>query len=516
MATKQIEEQLGKMNKIMERKENIFIDEYLLIPDAVSGIQKISFVHLFPGVGQVMNNGAQITVQGVLRYCVGYISEDPFSSFRTLTGRIEYSEIVTHFDGVENEGFIVPKFSIDKMDYAAINSRKVSLNAVIQMQLTMYGCQNNSYVVDIDHEEGVELLKRDEKGYKLADVKFIEDQSKGTLKIVSEVDEIGEIAWVNITQVKPHERLVDEESCLDLNIFAEVGYISSAGKLEIESVEWKAEKALYLDGNRMHSKRIYRCWIKDVKADAAEDEDGEMRVISISLDYGVFMEAYEETDLEYVEDAYFLDATETCEVETLQIIKEINTVHKTFEVKDYYEGVGSFKDVCITSSHIKWEHELQGGEVFVSGKIHMRGVLIPMEGEGVIGIEIEMSISQTLSLDSSHVQTKDDIHMVLEIEDILVSYIDEQKAEFQVNLRAEMHVFETKSVTVLKSIEKAEKIEKSNESESLMRVYYVSEGECSWEVCKRYRICKELLQAYNTEHDLENLEKGTLLVIGEA
>jgi hypothetical protein len=503
---------VGKMVKVSEKQENIFVDEYVILPDSLGGIGKIIFMDLFPSLHTVEKRESKVDLLGVLRYRISYVAEDPFSSIKVMEGEIDIKGQVDFQDSRMSDAVVHTDCRIESVDYSVINSKKVSINAVIKANCALFQQSIEPYLSMDGEDDTAALLKREERLYSLRELKQQDFEVKGKLHIEFEKNEISQVATARIAEIRTETKAMEDGMSLDFYIRAQVGYVDSVGTFCFEYIDFEGQKMMDIEPNYDNVQYILKHTVRDLKVEVMEDNDGEQRVLDLTVDVDVMAEIYEETTIEYLQDIYFMDSKEELVVKEIEILKNLDRLEKSFEERAYYEGVGNFKEVYITSSHLDFTDLKKDHLVDLNGKILMRGILIPEEENAIPkGIEIEMPFTHTIALgmDTRAVEPR----VYLRVEDILVSYIDEQKAEFQVYLKAEVELMEKKTIRVVEDVIKGESIEEVDDSSAVVKLYYTCPQDTLWTVCKKYRVKQDALVSINEDLDLEHLETGTMMLI---
>jgi hypothetical protein len=514
MAGEFLEDSIGKLVKVSLKSENIFVDEYVIVPDALSGVGKIVFVNLFPGIKKVdkIVGGAQL--KGGLRYHIGYIADDPFSSIKVLTGDIDYSGEVSLDEIGDLKNYVKANCRIDKLDYSIINSKKISLNVVIKADYEFCAWNREQYVVDGNYGKDAETLKKSETVFSLVDIKEEEFEVTGRIQIPFDQDEISQVALSNLKQYTSDIQEKDGRVWIDIHGKVEAGYISSQGKFYVESEDFEWEKSINLDSILDKLKYTLTTSLKDLEIYLTEDGDGELRILEYVAKFDSFLEIYEEVQMEYLEDVYFLKSEGKVEVKEIEVLKDILSTQKTIDLQAFYEGMGNFRDVTITSSFVDFDVSQEENQIIVDGKVFMRGILIPEEeGDFAKGIEIELPFTNPIYIKNDGVLNFENTRVNLAIEDVSASFIDNQKTEFLVNIRVDIEVLETKKVEVVCDVEQGDLIEAQDDQSSIVKLYYTTPDDNLWNICKRYKVKKEELKEINEGLNFDSLESGVMVLI---
>jgi hypothetical protein len=514
MAGEFLEDSIGKLVKASLKSGNIFIDEYVIIPDALSGVGKIVFVNLFPGVKKVDQVSSGAHLKGVLRYNIGYIADDPFSSVKVLSGEIDFSGDVS-LEGIgELESFVKTNCRIDKIDYSVINSKKISLNVVIKADFEFCFWRREPYVVDGNYGKEAQTLKKTETVFSLVDIKEEEFAVTGRIQIPFDQDEISQVALANVKQYTGDIREEDGRIWVKIKGEVEAGYISTQGKLHVESADFGEERSIHVDTILDGLKYTMNASLKDIDTYLTEDGDGELRVLEYTTTFDALIEIYEEVQMEYLEDVYFLKSEGDVEVKEIEVLKDILNYKKSINLQAFYEGMGSFHDVYVTSSFIDFGAREEENQIIVDGKVIIRGVLIPQEeGEFAKEIEVDMPFTNAIAMDDFEDINFENMRLNLTIEEVSVSFIDNQKTEFDVNIRADIGMFKTKKIEVVCDVEQGAGIEIQDEQSAIVKLYYTSSNDTLWNICKKYKVKKEELQDINGDLNFDALEDGAMVLI---
>ena len=145
---------------VNDRKEmtQITLDDDMNVPD-----NRPDMINLIQQKGdivleEVKANENQAWIKGNLNFLVMYISDNEERRIQSIEGKIPFEEYV-HMEGLKAGEQIRAEGELEDLRIGIINSRKMSIQAVVTLQVTTEEMLEEEISVDIADKNGMEFWK---------------------------------------------------------------------------------------------------------------------------------------------------------------------------------------------------------------------------------------------------------------------------------------------------------------------------------------------------------------------
>lgn len=306
--------ELIKKNIHMNRWKNnvatqITLDDDFIVPDTMDDMAQVILDTGDIQIETVKNQGEKVTIKGKLSFHVLYRKEE--GGLQTLAGSIPFEEQI-NVPGVEDKDYISVNWELEDLNAGIINSRKLSMKAIISLDVRVETIHDTDAAVDIRNNMvgtdniQVESLKRS------VDVAAIAVRRKDTHRIKEDISlpgnkpNINQILWSEMklrgVNTKPLDGTVRVEG--ELMVF--VIYSGEGEGVPIqwleESIPFSGEVELPEATEGMVPVITVRLLHKEMEE--KPDYDGEMREFEVDAVLELDMKLYREEQVELLSDLY--------------------------------------------------------------------------------------------------------------------------------------------------------------------------------------------------------------------
>ncbi len=372
--TKQIE-----TNRVERRMTNQFmLDEDFNVPDSKNDVQSIVMSDGRVRIDEVKPVENYLRVQGKVEFQVLYVAEGFEPTFSCLEGKIPFVEMVYAEDGADRN-LDIKSIRVELKPHI-VHSRKLRIKAMVEMELESEKQMIEEIPTDVEaggkiykKQENIELLK-------------LHTSKKDTYRIKEELvlpgtkETIGIMLWTDVVNRKLDTKLAVDELQITGELLAFCFYESPDGKIDwIEQVvPYQGRIECYgVDETMYHHVQAN---LEEVHTDIRVDEDGEMRIVGIEGTLQMCLAAYEEEELEILEDMYSLDNTcvlETKDVEYEQLVLQNNSKCKVMERVSVPELKNEILQICHSSGAIHVERTVVKEDgVLVEGVLYINFLFV--------------------------------------------------------------------------------------------------------------------------------------------
>lgn len=265
--------------------------------------------------GNVQTDGIKInkdkaTVDGELKFALLYIGASSDSEKMKpvkMTGKMNFSENVNLSCDCTGD-YVTCQASIEDLSIKAINSRKISVKAIVTLKLICENIQDIQMITGAEETDGtdIQMLKKELEFVQLAVNQRDNFRIRENVSLPAGKPEIQEIIWDDVDVRNLNTRLADDGLWLtgELDIF--VMYI---GNGETGNVQWYETTAAFdgkLDISGCNADMIpyVNFQIIGKTIEERSDMDGENREVAVEVVLDMDVKAYEEQKKDIIADIY--------------------------------------------------------------------------------------------------------------------------------------------------------------------------------------------------------------------
>lgn len=246
-----------------------------------------------------------VHVKGALRFQVLYISDEEVHHAACMEGSLPFSEQV-YMDKVSANDSVTVKPVLEDLSVGMINSRKLSVQALVELKLAVEVVQDMEAAVALDCEAAVEMQKKTMQALNLSIAKKDIFRVREEVELPNGLPNIFCLLWQSCQLKDVTFRIMEEKLSLQGEIAL---FFLYEGEGEERQVAWY-ETAVAVSGTvecqgmREGMLENIACRIGHQEIEVKPDDDGEERKISLDLVLDLDMKLYEESQVEMIADLY--------------------------------------------------------------------------------------------------------------------------------------------------------------------------------------------------------------------
>ena len=246
-----------------------------------------------------------VHVKGKLRFTVLYLSDDDVRKPSSMEGALPFDEQI-YMEGVAPTDGVAVKKELEDLSVGIINSRKLSVQALISLELHVEELYDEEAAVELTGEEPVELKR------KVIDLAGLAIQKKDIFRIREEIEipsghpNIFEIFWMTCELSDVQFRLSDGRIAVQGQVQLFFLYEGEGEGRPVSWYETTVPVGGTLDCLGLTERMVddISCSIGHKEIEVKADADGEERVVSLELVLDLDMKIYEEEQTEILSDVY--------------------------------------------------------------------------------------------------------------------------------------------------------------------------------------------------------------------
>ncbi len=422
-----------------------------------------------------------------------------------------------NMEGVHNGDSVLPSYSIEDLTVGLINSRKLSVQAMVSFELELEEKMEQEAAVDIYHEEPVEYRKQVYPLLQIAVNKKDIFRIKEEMELPSNLPNIFQVIWHSITLDNVEFKALDGKIALQGEMKA---FFLYEGEGDNDKTLWYENTVPFSGMIECHGCREnmvpdIRYMISQCNVESKPDFDGEERVLCVETVLDLEIRLYEEENLEVLSDIYGvakeIEAV-TTEVALKRLLLHNNGKCKIAEHAKIQNTEMHMYQLVHSEGEIQIEEQVPvDGGIAVTGMLHVTTIYLCTNGQNTL-------YATKSSLPFQHVIDVPDMdpfcvhHIHWSLEQLVVTMLDSDELDIKAVLSFEALVFTTKKTNLITDI-KVEDLDMNKISELPGIVIYIAgTGDTLWDIGKKYYVPIAQLKEVN-ELVSEEIKAGDKILV---
>ncbi len=437
-----------------------------------------------------------VTVKGKMQFLVMYLTEGEHPVPACLEGSLPFEEQL-YAEGVQSGDSVNVKWNLEDLTVGLINSRKLSVQALISLRISAEMIYDEETAVDLYHEEPVEYRRKPLRIAQMAVKKRDIFRIKEELELPQNYPNVFQIIWQSIEPANVEFRAQEGKISIqgDLNVFF-LYEPEASGEGEEQAVR-SYETTVPFGGtidcsgceDGMAADIDYVMGHKEVEI--RPDFDGEQRVFAMELVMDLDIALYEEERLDILSGVY-------------GVVKEVEAVSKQAQFKGIFaRPAGKMK----VAEHLKTgasdvpmvqllhsEAQIQvGNEEIVENGIHIQGTLNVQclylgSDDRVPYGSVKGQIPFSYVLEVPDINQNCIYKIQAGLEQLAAAMLDSGELDIKAVMDFRAIVFEQRKEDIVTDIVVSElDMDKLSGLPGIV-IYIAKEGDSLWDVGKRYYV----------------------------
>lgn len=512
--------ELVKKNIHMNRQKGtavsqITLDDDFIVPDTMDDISQVLLDNGDIQIESSKIQGEKVAVKGKLNFHVLYRKAE--GGLQALGGEVPFDETINVPD-LDERDYIQISWNLEDLNTSVINSRKLSIKAMVTLEVRVESLYDTEAAVDIEtDDEQVEILKRN------IDVAAIAVRRKDTYRIKDDIQISGNkpnietILWQEMKLRSINCRPLDGKVHLDGDLIVFIIYSGEGERTPIqwveESIPFSGDVELPEAGEDMIPAIGVRLLHRGIEM--KPDYDGEMRELDVDAVLELDMKLYEEQNIELLSDMYatnremVLDTGEACFDRLLK--KNVCKCKVAEQIK--IQKAERILQICHSGGMVK----LDEAEVKEDG-LHMEGILevsllyLTDDDDEPIGASVETvpfhCVAEADGMNQSSVYQMD-----IGLEQMTAVMLGGDAVEVKAVIAADLLVLQPMCEQVIAGVRvEPLDMQKLQEMPGIVG-YIVQPGDSLWKIAKKFHTTVDNVMELNglTEHEIRPGDKLVLV-----
>lgn len=493
--------------------DQFYLDEDVNVPDTKADVRQIVQGRGTVKVEDIRLVENYLRVSGKLYYQILYITDDAENAPAVLEAALPFEEMA-YMDGGENENYFVQNIRVE-FTATLVHSRKVSVRAMVEMEIGREQLADEETTIDVECSIPVYKKKRNVNLLGLHTTKKDTYRIKEEITLPGTKESIGQLLLTDIRPRKLDIRLEQDEMRLQGELLVFCMYRSEDGKTDWLEQTVPYEGQIVCSGVDSGMYYHVQNTLDDTLIDIRLDEDGEMRVLGIEGTLNLRMNIYQEEELEVLEDMYSLEQNckfDTREAEYEELLIQNHSKCKVAERLSLPELKDDVLQICHSEGAVQMDHIEQTEEgLQIEGILHLSFLYLRADDGAPFGSWQGM-VPFSWLLECPGITEDARYNIEYHVEQLSVSLAGSEAVEVKAVLAFDTFMRKPVVIHVVTDVEFTPISMEEMEKRPGIIGYIVKEGDCLWDLAKRYMTTAEGIREVN-ELDSDLLKKGDKLLI---
>ena len=370
----------------------ITLDDDFNVPDSMDDVEELILDSGEIQIESAKNLGEKVAVRGKLNFRVLY--RKPDGGLMTLAGTLPFEENV-NVPGLKEQDFLQAGWELDDLNIGLINSRKLSVKALVTLKIQAETLYDAEAAVDAEFDGNVEILKKTITVAAIAVRRKDTFRVKEVLTLSGNKPDIDTLLWQDLRLRGVNTKPLDGKIHIDGELMVFAIYAGEGAQAQIqcleETIPFSGEVELEESVEGMIPFITVRLIHKDMEVNP--DADGEMREISVDAVMELDIRLYEEEQAEILNDLYALDrevVPETGEACFDQIAAR-NTLKNRIQEKVSLENGQRILQICHSDGDVKIDDvQIHDGGIHIDGVLEVRLLYLTADDSSPVGASVTM------------------------------------------------------------------------------------------------------------------------------
>lgn len=502
--------------------DQFYVDGDVNVPDAKGDIGQVICSRGQVRVEDMKVVDHYIRVSGKVQYQILYREAFGEQRVSALQGKVPFEEMV--YAEEEPKGTVFLREGYVELSVSVIHSRKVSVKAMVEMELSSEGEEVDTLTLDVsmqatdslsEEESGI-FKRREEKSFlELVLMKKDTYRIKEEMKLPNTKETIGSILFSDVESRRLDTRLGEGELILRGELLVFVMYESVDGK-----VDWTEQAVPYegripcsgVDDTMYHHMQTA---LGDEVLDIRMDEDGEMRLIGVEATVEVRVSVYTENHYECLRDVYSLRGDLILEEKMIKASRLVMQNGVKFKLEESL-AVPELRDGMLQMCHVSGDLRILHTETVADG-VMAEGVLpiyilyVKANDEAPFDMWQGM-VPFTHVIECTEMKPEMEYEITGALEQLSVSVLGNGQMQVHASVGFSVFLTETESIPNITEIEERPLDLERIENAPGVVGYIVKAGDDLWSLAKHFHTTMQGIRAAN-QLETDTLKPGMKILI---
>ncbi len=474
------------------------LDDDFNVPDSMDDVDQLILDSGEIVIESARNQGEKVAVKGKLAFRVLYRTPD--GQVQTLAGNLPFDEIV-NMTGLDENDLIQVTWELDDLNVGLINSRKLSVKALVTLHIQAEQIEDAEVAADIRSDGNVEVLNREIEAAILAVRRRDTFRIKEVLTVSGNRPDIEKLLWQDVKLRSVSTKPLDGRIRLEGELMVFLVYAGADSQMPVQCLEETIPFSGSVELAEADEDMIPFITVKLIhkELEINPDSDGEMREIAVDAVLELDIRLYEEEDVELLGDLYSLDREMVPEtgVVCFEQIAAKNLLKHKIQERVSLPGGQRILQICHSDGSVKIDDvQMKENGIQVDGVLETQVLSMTADDAAPVAAFTELIPFQMVA-EIPGIRADSTYQMAPALEQISAVMLGGDTMEIKAVISMDILVMGQTCETVIRNVR-----EEPIDLEKLKRMpgivgYVVQSGDSLWKIAREYHTSVEDIMAAN-------------------
>ncbi len=470
-------------------------------PDVINTIDSSGIVCIYK---KEIDTG-KIKIDGCVNTYVMYIADDESSSVRSLNTTLDFSKII-EMDNIKPEMILECKVNLKTIECRVLNGRKISLKAVIDLDLKVMSNDEIEFVKEVQDIKDIQLLDKTLELNSMLGSGLTKVYAKDTL-VIDSADNLSEIMKVNFNVINEETKISYNKVLVKSDASVKIVYLTEDNRIcttsQLIPIMGFIDMPDVTDENLCDVSYELKNII--IKPNSIEEHS-----IYIEAEIEINCNVSQTKQMNIIQDLYSpsIDLIYTQKqiqaISQRQIVKDIYPIRE----KQFITEIGNHKiyDVEIKPNIIN--KTLLQGRIMYEGQVELNFLFDSDNSARINTKNIVLPFNYNMDCEGANPASNIETNIQVNTQDFTV--VPDGGIDIKIDLEFVVNLSNNQPMQVIEEINVDEK--RKNDRSSLT-IYFVKPGDTLWNIAKRFRSTVNDIAKINDIEDENKIDVGQQLFI---
>ncbi|HOJ10866.1 MAG TPA: DUF3794 domain-containing protein [Clostridiales bacterium] len=510
-----------KVSNIINREiTQIIVENDIIVPDTKPDVVKILIAEAEAyTTSAVVNTDEKSTfIKGIIRYKILYKPDDPDIDIKSININAEFShEMDTPVAGKDVRNIV--KCLAEHVECEIINGRKINTKTILQLNSKVMAEEEYVLINDISDNGDIQVLRNN-----MEINNFIgSSEALYTIKESMEVPEgnppIREILSNDVKIINKDFRLSDNKVIVTGEMNIVTLYAGDDQESSIRLMEHATPFTQFVDLSGINDESDCEIGyeVRDYSFEAAEDADGELRVMNMEVEVSINVYGSVRKNIDIVHDAYGLRSGVTLDKKVVKTEEKVTENISQAVLKDTAtigEGNPEIVEIInMVSKPVLTDYKVQEDKIEIEGFVANNLIYLSNNSEQNMScLQSDIPLKQTIDIKGVKPGMACEIELLTEHANY--SMLSSKDVELRLVVGVVSKVYKNVEKHIIeKAIEIPFDESRKADKKAGIIVYFIQPGDTLWEIAKKYTTTVNDIQRVNMFQDQDSIDDGMQILI---
>lgn len=506
-----VKESMAVEETVHSGRSQILVDGDIIVPDVKPDILKILQVDAVAVVSNKEVCDGKVIIKGCVQLKILYIPDVEDECIKSILTSFDYSHKIDKDCILEG---MMPNVAVDvdKVEFRLINSRKLSVKAIVGVDINVCGVKNIDMVTNIN-DNNAQVMRIPVKINTLAANCEREMVVKECVEVPSGKASINEILKVDARISDKDIKALTCKSVVKGVVNASILYVGDNSSVEFMEVDLPMTEVFDVPDMAEGLDCDIDFNICELFYEVEEDNDGDRRIVNIEFVICASIKATANVDINVIDDCFMpkcntdLMRQEFTLDEVVSQPRVQNTIREIVGIDASSPEISQVYHV-VTKPNVTGTN-IENGKVCIDGNIDCY-ILYLCENNETPVYSYKKVIPFSYSLDGADCKNGMECDVKADVEHSSYSLNAASEVELRIILSVSAKVIRKRKLNL---ISEANTSEMSTQSKNGIIVYFIQNNDSMWDIAKRYKVSIDDVMQYNNIAEGDKLKSGSRLII---